>query len=576
MATTLLTNLSLRSKLMCATALIVMGSCTVLSWYFVDQAITTTAEDAVYEGQLIGHNLAESSRPVVLAGDLERLQQIIEGTLTSERVAYVLITAKDGSLVAAGGSDDWEPFLSDEKHAAQLLLAHEHYSHTGPTVNAGPLAPVVEVRDGEAILSAHLSHRQIGWMSVLTGAAHPFVYHLTTPIEEISTSLAEDPALSLTLFESLTADPSLTGAGTRFYGTVHLGVSSAHEQGFILKLVRQVVIITGLVIIASLLTMMYFTHQMIRPLQALARLTNQVAEGDLSASVTPRSHDEIGQLAAAFNHMTASLKSRQDDLKELNRTLEVRIAARTGELEEANQRLQELDRLKTSLVSTASHELRTPLTSVKILVENLMAGVDGPVTPRHHASLARIDANVERLRRLIDALLDLSRIHTGKVDMHYAQIPLDALMKEVSAGLFPFSQEKRVAIVIDVPPDMPDLWGDRNKLTQVITNLVHNALKFTPAGGTVKIYASAADNTTVIVVSDSGCGIPPEDHEKIFLPFYRSPLTATVTRGSGLGLAIAKELTEMHQGSIEVESRIGQGSRFTIRLKTDRLPAPTS
>ena len=296
-------------------------------------------------------------------------------------------------------------------------------------------------------------------------------------------------------------------------------------------------------------------------------MARRVASGDLSTSMASRSSDEIGELAEVFNQMTTSLQSHEADLVEWTRTLETKVIERTRELQEANMRLQELDRVKTLLVSNASHELRTPLTSIKMHVRNLLDGVIGVLGSDQIESLDRVHTNVERLRTLIDDLLDLSRLQTGLGDMKQEDVRLEDLVNEVLQSLRFFSEQKHLSITAAFDTPFPLISADREKLRRILTNLIHNSIKFTSEGGRVHIEGrrhSAEDIT--LVVEDTGCGIAPDELSKVFLPFYWSSAHVTQFRGSGLGLSITKELIELHHGAIWAESLVGKGSRFHVRL----------
>jgi len=573
---TLFKHASLTRKIMSVTTVIVMGSCLALSWFFIDREIRSMAEELLKTGRLVALNIAAHSRDAVLAGDQERLAQLIEGTLTSPRADYVLIVSSDGRVLSANGKGLWQEYLADPAHTNQLLSkSFLPESHAGPVSLLPGEAAILELRDGTMQVSDHQSHGLMCWSRLLTGSPHPFVFHLTEPIQNPPESPAIDPALSLTLSESAGHAFAAPAVRQPFSGYVLLGWSSAQDHLTLQKVALQVVLITVLVIALSMATMMYLTRQLTIPLQALTAQASRIAHGDLSTTATPVSHDEIGHLTTAFNQMTTALKTREDDLTELNRTLESRVSTRTEELQRANHQLLELDRLKTILVSNASHELRTPLTSIKIHVKNLLDGVTGALGTDQLQALGRAHENIERLRTLIDDLLDLSRLQAVGVELTREEVQLDKLLRDIVEGLRYFSEQKQLAVDMAFPGQLQPISGDRDKLRRALTNVIHNAMKFTPAGGHIQIDAHhLTDGSVVVTVEDSGYGIAPEELDKVFLPFFRSPHTSTTTRGSGLGLSIAKELIELHHGAIWAESPAGQGSRFFIRLPRAPQDAP--
>ena len=291
-----------------------------------------------------------------------------------------------------------------------------------------------------------------------------------------------------------------------------------------------------------------------------------------------RTNDEIGTLTQVFNTMASRLQSREHELRELAHTLEDRVDARTQELAAANAKLRELDRRKSIFVSTASHELRTPLTSMKVHLANLRDGIDGAVTDDQRRSLGRVEANLSRLRILIDDLLDLSQIEMGQATVRLEPVSLGNVIAKTIEDLHPFSSERRVSIVTSLPSELPLVCADLEKLRQILLNLLHNAVKFTPMDTIVDLIVVriSADEIRVSV-RDVGPGIAPEDVDKIFQPFYRAPTTHKKTKGAGLGLAIAKLLVELHHGRLWVETEPNRGScfSFTLHSATPARPATT-
>ena len=571
-----LNRFSLKTKLITVTALIVVASCTTLSWFFIDREIASMAEGLAHNGKLVANNLAETSRHAVFAGDQERLQQLMQGTLTSEQVAYVLILSRDGRLLSADGKGVWKHYVADPEQADRLILMSMNRSTSSAALVSPPFQDrIIELNNGTLFVSTDLSHSQTCWLRLLAGTAHPIVYHLTQAITGPPMSLGSDPLLSLTLTESALSPPSDTALQTPLYGYVLVGMSSSQGHLLLRKMAGQVVVIAGIIIAFSFAAVVYLTRHITTPLTALTSLATRVSQGDLSVSLTPSSHDEIGQLTTTFNQMTTALKTRENDLKELNRTLESRVNTRTEELQHANQKLLKLDRLKTILVSNASHELRTPLTSIKIHVKNLLDGVTGALGSDQLQALGRAHENIERLRTLIDDLLDLSRLQAGGLELKRDNVQLDDLLREIVEGLRYFSEQKQLAVDLAFPGQLQPISGDPDKLRRALTNVIHNAMKFTPEGRRIQIDThQLTDGSVLVTVEDSGYGIAREELDKVFLPFFRSPHISATTRGSGLGLSIAKELIELHHGAIWAESTVGQGSRFFIRLPRTPQDAP--
>ena len=279
-------------------------------------------------------------------------------------------------------------------------------------------------------------------------------------------------------------------------------------------------------------------------------------------------------LAIVVLWMTAGIARLHRHLRQqveaVMESLEERIRHRTQELETSNERLQELNRLKSAFVSVASHEIRTPITSIKGYTENLLDHLAGPLTERQHHYLSRIMTNINRLMNIIEELLNLATIEAGQVTVHRESFAIRALFSEALESFRPAASAK--GITIEGATGEEDLYvmADKDKLRQAFTNLLGNAVKFTPRGGHVQVAAVQRGSNVEITVSDNGTGIAAEELPRIFDRFYRGHNGMNHEQGAGLGLAIAKTLVELHGGRINVESQLGKGSRFTIPMDAQR------
>ena len=247
------------------------------------------------------------------------------------------------------------------------------------------------------------------------------------------------------------------------------------------------------------------------------------------------------------------------------------LAKDVTEKKRYEQRLKELDKMKSDFVSSVSHELGTPLTAIKGSVDNMLDGVIGELNEKQIAYLTRIKSNADRLARLINDLLDLSRIEAGKIDLRPTNLSLVTLIKEVAESLRPVAAEKLISLDIASRDPAVMAWADRDKVTQVLMNLIGNALKFTPPHGKVTIAVGRnGDQWVRVSVADTGPGIPTEEINKIFDKFYQIAQSGRQkTKGTGLGLTICKDLVEMQGGKIWVESESGKGSTFAFTLPAE-------
>jgi signal transduction histidine kinase len=248
------------------------------------------------------------------------------------------------------------------------------------------------------------------------------------------------------------------------------------------------------------------------------------------------------------------------------------VAKDISEKHRFQRRLRDLDKMKSDFVSNVSHELRTPLTAIKGSVDNMLDGITGTLNEKQTRYLGRIKSNADRLGRLITDLLDLSKIEAGKIDLRPAYLTIDALAREVAEVLRTVAAEKLISLEVLSPRGEMNVWADRDKVVQILMNLVGNALKFTPINGKVTITIDAPDAEWVkCSVVDSGPGIPADEAVKIFDKFYQlEQSNKQKAKGTGLGLAISKALVDMHGGRIWIESQIDEGSCFSFTLPAKR------
>ena len=252
-------------------------------------------------------------------------------------------------------------------------------------------------------------------------------------------------------------------------------------------------------------------------------------------------------------------------------------------------RERELDRMKADFVAVVSHELRTPLASIKMFISNLIDGIEGEINEGQRDTLGRVAKNVDRLSRLINDLLDLSKLEAGKMQIRLAALDINEALESIAQVFTPTAEEKAVAVRLDAPDHLPVLWADPDRFDQVLTNLVGNALKFTPESGEVTIGASyrkpepaeqlhqqdspsplSGEGYVVISVTDTGPGIPEDDIEQVFDKFYQTDHSMTrKTGGTGLGLPICREIITKHGGRIWATSELGKGATFAFEIPVD-------
>ena len=249
----------------------------------------------------------------------------------------------------------------------------------------------------------------------------------------------------------------------------------------------------------------------------------------------------------------------------------LRVAKDITEKKRYERRLKELDKLKSDFVSNVSHESRTPLTAIKGSVDNMLDGLTGDLNEKQSRYLVRIKSNTDRLARLINDLLDLSKIEAG-IKLKPTNLDLATIAREVIESLRPVAAEKLITITIESPESALDAWADPDRIAEILMNLLGNAIKFTPTDGTVSLSLQRNGAEWVKVsVADTGPGIPFEEAGRIFDKFYQVTQAKNQKAvGTGLGLAITKALVEMHGGRIWLESEAGKGSIFSFTLPAEQ------
>ena len=266
-------------------------------------------------------------------------------------------------------------------------------------------------------------------------------------------------------------------------------------------------------------------------------------------------YDDTGRLRG-YAKITRDLTEKRRIQEELRNSIH--------SLEDAKRQLEDLNEVKSLSISIASHEVRSPLTAIKGYIDNLLEGVAGALPESVRYYLTRIDANIDRVIRLTNVLLDLSRIEAGQMPLDLDVVSIPTVITDVVKDFESIAKERAITLQVHNVMDVP-VRADRDKLQQVLQNLIHNALKFTPERGHVIVQSHITEQQRVkITVADTGCGIPPALQHKVFEKFQRAP--SSVHEGAGLGLTITKSLVELHGGQIWVESEPGRGSRFSFTL----------
>lgn len=346
------------------------------------------------------------------------------------------------------------------------------------------------------------------------------------------------------------------------------------------SVIQDVIFFGGMLLVCLLVIYVALKYLVTRPLARIQEGVASIQRGNLGVRFAhSQSSREINDLMQEFNAMAA-------ELADVYNNLESEVADRTAaleranavlenqraQLEEANDRLRQDNQYKSDFLAMMSHELRTPLTSIIAFTE-LLNNERAPMDEKEEETRREIEANSHALLLMINDILEMSRLDAGRTDMSVEVVDLGDVAGMVLDVVAPLAARNRIAFTCEIDPNVPLVRADFEKLRHVVENLCGNAMKFTPEGGrvTLSMNFDADSNVVLIHVADTGIGIAPEDQQRIFERFVQAD--SSVSRkysGTGLGLALAKEYVEMHGGTIEVESTLGEGSVFTVHLPVER------
>ena len=722
---------NLRTKFVLFFSLILVIACLALSWYFIEDRRAAMADNLQQLGTILLTSVVRNEHfqyAGLVAEDHATLQQFIDGLVAVQDVVYVLVTRSDGTVLAR--------YTKGALQSSASLVR---------SVNR-PLYPDSQI--AKQLLQSSSTTSLMTRLSISNKLGNRFaweeiVYDFAMPVLRKAQGDPSLPPLSVQLDEGSTnlspAQPALVS------GIVQIGLSDARLKDELATVIRNILLLTALIIGVGALGTHLLTLRITKPLRNLGGMARQVAEGHSPMPLTPSTRDEIGQLTSVFNLMAHSLQERSlaittnlatikhqvgqlttlhqvsaaiartldlnqilstvlqlltenlgftrmfltlrhgeqdtayvakitgvpsdiaeaarhldmpilDDnslqadllihgkpllilsletvadrmqppilelvrrtgvtsfvavplqsqnqmlgylaadrgsqpcteedlhmlltiashvaaaidnarayshLAELTQHLEHRIAERTQELSIANEHLQEHDRRRSLFLSVASHELRTPMTVIRSFADNIRDGIAGPVSEQQRTYLTRIGHNMNRLTRIINQLLDWSRLDSKKDMLCLTPVCVEATVHLVADSLRTVAAEKSVALEIVHANGLPAVLGDRDKLEQILWNLIGNAIKFTPPGGRVTVdFQTTPEGFVQTSDADTGCGIDPGHIEKLFHEFSKVPSANPTAQGAQLGLFITKTLVTMHQGTIWVESTPGAGTRF--------------
>lgn len=289
---------------------------------------------------------------------------------------------------------------------------------------------------------------------------------------------------------------------------------------------------TTAALLSALIVSLFVSRRVVTPIRQMMEASQRIAAGHYQERVEAAGRDELGQLAHSFNQMATTL--------------------------------EQTEAMRRDLIANVAHELRTPLTSIKGYMEGMIDGV----LPASPDTYQQIYQEADRLQRLVNDLQELSRVEAGAFKLECRPLAISELIQHITAHLRPQFEEKHVTLTLHLPANLPPVLADKDRLSQVLLNLVGNALQYTPSGERVSISAGIENQALLIAISDTGIGIPAEHLPHLFNRFYRVDKSRSrAGGGSGIGLTIAKHLVEAHGGHIWASSAgTGKGSTFSFSV----------
>jgi two-component system, sensor histidine kinase and response regulator len=518
---------SLTTKFNLLTITVILITAISIGSLMVYREVTTTRDALIQRGVITAGMLAQASEYGVYTENVDALRTVVDGARMDPDFAYVVVQ-----------NADKHPLIQEAKdQVASGVMAN------APQATGASFSDLIDQRSGR---------RYIDIRVVIRSQAKTDLF----------------------------ADESPSQRPNKMIGELRLGLSETRLTAELYEYLLWIGSVTCAVALVGIAVTFFCIRRIIRPVQSLVKATEQIAGGDFQQSVPVASNDEIGTLAESFNGMVQQLASSQEEVQRYQHTLEAQVEERTRKLEEKTreavdlaQKAQTANQAKTEFLANMSHEIRTPLNGIMGMTQLLRLT---PLTEKQQRFVDIADRSSVNLLDVVNDILDFSKIEANKLQLENSDFDLQELMDEVMDLFAHRVESKKIELASKIHGDVPTcLRGDATRVRQILVNLLGNSVKFTERGEIVvsvsRVEEQADQVTLRLEVRDTGIGIAPAVHEKIFEAF--SQADGSTTRkfgGTGLGLTIVKQLVGLMKGTIGLESSLGMGSMFWFQIPFNR------
>ncbi len=512
-------RISLISKLTIGTSLILLVFMMFFAYINIATLKTMLMEAAISDADKLSETIIKSTHYEMLEDNRKRAYAMIQEVGTLEGVEYIRMINKSGTITFSTDKDEIGRYL--DKTEAGCNMCH---TSGEPKVQASTMnrSRIFFDKSGKQVVG--MAKAIYNEKSCYASSCH---FH---PPKQ------------------------------RILGVIDIIVSLENMQTLIDHYRNKIIFLTIFLLLSISLAIMIFTHRLVnRPVKNLLTQTKRIAQGDLDAQVQDVTHDEMGELTDAFNKMTASLKSARVELEEWGKNLEAKVAERTREIKQMQTQLIRSEKLVSlgRLVAGITHEINNPLTGI-LMFANLTR--ESPqLDPTLKSDMDVIINEAQRCAKIVKGLLDFSRESIPKKKPASLNDVMEATLTLIGRQ----SSFHNIDIIRDYQADLPLISIDENQIEQVFINILLNASQSMPGSGSITIKTYTEDKEyACIKITDTGAGISEENLEKIFDPFF----TTKSDKGMGLGLSVSYGIVERHGGKIEVQSKLTEGTTFTINL----------